>query len=267
MFLENGFNDFISKPIDIKRLDTVLNQWIRNKQNGEAMKDAEDRAPEPAQEAAKIDAGGAWLLDHPVEGIDFAAALGLYGNSGAAYIPILKSFVSHTPQLLEKMEKDLEGAPGGYLIAVHGLKGTCKAIGAAETGALAGELESAMREGKTALVRSRNGALTAGVRGLTEGLQKILAEWETSRPGGEKETQAAPDGELLRRLAEAAAALDPDETERILEKLEQYRYEAGEEFIRRLREQAENFDYDAMRQDLETLPDAGTPPIAPPRNT
>ncbi|MDR3116055.1 MAG: response regulator [Treponema sp.] len=38
IFLENGFNDFISKPIDIKRLDTVLNRWIRDKQNGETLK-------------------------------------------------------------------------------------------------------------------------------------------------------------------------------------------------------------------------------------
>jgi PAS domain S-box-containing protein len=252
MFLENGFNDFISKPIDIKRLDTVLNQWIRNKQNDETLKDAEGRAPEPARETAKSDTEGTWLLNHPVEGINFAAALGLYGNSGTSYIPILKSFVSHTPQLLEKMEKDLERSPADYLIEVHGLKGTCNAIGAVEAGALARELESAMREGETALVRSRNGELIVKARRLTEGLQKILAEWEAGRPGGEKETQAAPDGELLRKLAEAAAALDSQQADRILEELERYRYEAGEELIRRLREQAENFDYDAMCRQLET---------------
>ncbi|MDR1686661.1 MAG: transporter substrate-binding domain-containing protein [Desulfovibrio sp.] len=28
MFLENGFNDFLSKPVDVDRLDTVLRQWI-----------------------------------------------------------------------------------------------------------------------------------------------------------------------------------------------------------------------------------------------
>jgi signal transduction histidine kinase/CheY-like chemotaxis protein len=31
MFLENGFNDFISKPIDTKMLDMALNRWIRDK--------------------------------------------------------------------------------------------------------------------------------------------------------------------------------------------------------------------------------------------
>ncbi|MDR3146750.1 MAG: response regulator, partial [Treponema sp.] len=33
MFLVNGFNDFISKPIDIKMLDAVLNHWIKDKQS------------------------------------------------------------------------------------------------------------------------------------------------------------------------------------------------------------------------------------------
>jgi len=32
MFLENGFDDFISKPVDIRQLDSVLNAFIRDKQ-------------------------------------------------------------------------------------------------------------------------------------------------------------------------------------------------------------------------------------------
>jgi CheY-like chemotaxis protein len=28
MFMENGFNDFLSKPIDTVKLDAVLERWI-----------------------------------------------------------------------------------------------------------------------------------------------------------------------------------------------------------------------------------------------
>ena len=28
MFIENGFNDFLSKPIDVSKLDEILNRWI-----------------------------------------------------------------------------------------------------------------------------------------------------------------------------------------------------------------------------------------------
>jgi hypothetical protein len=34
MFLSNGFDGFISKPIDIFQLDAALNRWIRDKHKG-----------------------------------------------------------------------------------------------------------------------------------------------------------------------------------------------------------------------------------------
>jgi signal transduction histidine kinase/DNA-binding response OmpR family regulator/HPt (histidine-containing phosphotransfer) domain-containing protein len=40
MFLNNGFNDFISKPIDIRQLNTVLNKLIRDKQPPEVLEQA-----------------------------------------------------------------------------------------------------------------------------------------------------------------------------------------------------------------------------------
>jgi signal transduction histidine kinase/FixJ family two-component response regulator/HPt (histidine-containing phosphotransfer) domain-containing protein len=256
MFLENGFNDFISKPIDIKRLDTVLNQWIRDKQNEETLKEAESRAMERPEEPSpprESDLEGKWLLEHPVDGIDFASVLLLYGNSGAAYMPIIKSFVAHTPQLLEKMRKDLETSPADYLIEVHGLKGTCNAIGAIETGALARELELGMKDEKLEMVKSRNDELMERAGRLTEGLQKLLAQWELSRLTEHKERRGEPDRALLRRLSEAAASFNSNETEELLGELEQYRYERGGDFIQWLREQAENFDYDAMHNRLEEL--------------
>jgi CheY-like chemotaxis protein len=39
MFLSNGFDDFISKPIDVDRMDEALNKWIRNRH---------ETAPSPA---------------------------------------------------------------------------------------------------------------------------------------------------------------------------------------------------------------------------
>ncbi|MDR2143166.1 MAG: response regulator [Treponema sp.] len=256
MFLEKGFNDFIPKPIDIKRLDTALNHWIKDKQNEETLREAENQVMERARElnaSPENDAEGKWLLEHPVEGIDFTAALILYGNKGGAYMPILKSFVSHTPPLLEKMNKDLETSPSDYLIEVHGLKGTCNAIGAAETGALARELEFGMKEGNIKMVKSRNGELLEKAGKLTEELKNLLDEWEASRPGETKQRRAKPDRELLRRLSEATAAFNSNETEEILGELEQYRYDSGEDLVRWLREQAENFDYDAIHERLETL--------------
>jgi len=38
MFIENGFDDFISKPIDVRQLNSILNKWVRDKHPEEAKK-------------------------------------------------------------------------------------------------------------------------------------------------------------------------------------------------------------------------------------
>ncbi|MDR0642273.1 MAG: response regulator [Treponema sp.] len=249
MFLENGFNDFISKPIDIKLLDIILNQWIRDKQSEETLRAAENRNSGAAGEDEE---GDRWFLDHPVEGIDFAAMQKLYGG-GDAIASMLKSFVTHTPPLLEKMAAHLELSPPDYTIEVHGLKGTCGAICAEESASLARELERTAKEGNFDTVRSRHGELEDKLRSLLDKLAALLAEWDGRRPAGEK--KAEPDRELLSRLSAAAGEFNSNEVEEILGELERYRYETGEELITRLREQAAAFDYDAMDRHLEEFLD------------
>jgi HPt (histidine-containing phosphotransfer) domain-containing protein len=255
MFLESGFTDFISKPIDIKQLNLVLNRWIRDKQSEATLKDAECQNSRRLEAVGRLggeqlDPEAEWLLAHPIGGIDFAAALGLYGGSGAAYLPILKSFVAHTPLSLEQMEAGLASSSQDYTIEVHGLKGTCKAIGAVKTAELAQELELASKEGDFGLARQKHGTLRRQVLELTEGLKALLEEWEAGRPGEEKEQRAEPDRALLSRLSAAAGEFNASLIEEILGELELGRYERGQEFIERLREQAGNFEYEAMREGL-----------------
>jgi CheY-like chemotaxis protein len=256
MFLESGFNDFISKPVDIKRLDMVLNRWILDTQGEETLRDAENRARERAvRERDPGAAGGTgdesrWLLEHPVNGVDVGAALVLYGG-GAALIPVFSSFVTHTPGLIAGMDGHLASSLAEYAVEVHGLKGALNAICAAGTAELAKELEFASKEGDGDVVRSGHGELRRQALELTEGLRGLLEEWEASRPEGAKEWRAAPEREHLVRLSAATGSFNFNETEEALRKLERYRYEKDGKLVTWLREQAENFDYDAMHQRLE----------------
>jgi signal transduction histidine kinase/DNA-binding response OmpR family regulator/HPt (histidine-containing phosphotransfer) domain-containing protein len=261
MFLNSGFTDFISKPIDIYQLDMVLNSRIRDRQDNAVLKDAENRdrgRPETdgGFNRARVDPEGEWLLKRSLGGIDFAAALTLYGGSGTAYIPILKSFITHTPLLLEKMDTHLEMSPADYAIEVHGLKGTCNAVGAVETGALARELERASKEGNVDLVRGKHGTLRKQALELTERLKALLDEWDAGRTA-EGEQRAGPERALLARLSSSAAEFNANAVEEILGELERYHYREGQEFVEWLREQAENFDYHAMHKRLEEF--LGTP--------
>jgi HPt (histidine-containing phosphotransfer) domain-containing protein len=260
MFLNSGFTDFISKPIDIYQLDMVLNRWIRDKQSEETLKDAEKRNLERREAGGgfiegQLDAEGEWLLEHPAEGIDFASGLALYGNNGAAYLPILRSFITNTPGLLEKMDGHVESSLPDYAIEVHGLKGTCNAIGAKGTAEAARELEFAAKEGNIGLVRRKHGALRREALELTGRLTVLLEEWDAGRAEEEKERRAEPERALLVRLLAAAGEFNSNAAEDVLGDLKRYRYERGEELIEWLWEQAENFDYEAMRKRLEEFLD------------
>jgi signal transduction histidine kinase/DNA-binding response OmpR family regulator len=54
MFREKGFDDFISKPIDIRRLNTSLNRFVRNEKKAAEYKGAVNIPPEPADISQKL---------------------------------------------------------------------------------------------------------------------------------------------------------------------------------------------------------------------
>jgi signal transduction histidine kinase/CheY-like chemotaxis protein len=266
MFLENGFNDFIAKPVDIKRLDIVLNQWVRDTQSEETLREAEIHARERAETQGQDESGrdgmeasneSRWFLVHPVDGVDFAAALQLYGGSGAALLPILKSFVTHTPPLIEKMNVHFETSLPDYAIEVHGLKGACNAVCAFAAAELARELEFAAKEGRGDFVKARHGELRRRALELTERLKVMLEGWEAHLPVVEMERRSEPARELLVRLSAAAGGFQSNDLEKILKELEQYRYERGGDLVHWLRKQADNFDYEAIYSRLEEFLDNG----------
>ncbi|MDR3230372.1 MAG: response regulator, partial [Synergistaceae bacterium] len=85
MFLANGFNAFISKPIDLMQLDTVLNRWIRDRQSpadGEENPAGMDLSaashPPEGECSMEMDVG----KEH-IEGVDLVAGLEIYGTAAS----------------------------------------------------------------------------------------------------------------------------------------------------------------------------------------
>jgi CheY-like chemotaxis protein/HPt (histidine-containing phosphotransfer) domain-containing protein len=257
LFLNSGFNDYISKPIDIKQLDMALNKWVRDKQSEETLKQADEEARKQEQEKADIpEAAGSddrLFFEQPIRGIDLEAAGSLYGNSVATYMPVLKSFVTHTPVLLKEISALIEEDLPQYAIKVHGLKGSCGTVCAPRAAELARGLETAAKAGDLDFVRAHHGEMEQSVRDLTEELTVRLVEWEADRAERPGEQKPAPDRDLLRRLAAASSEYRTNEIEEILGVLGQFRYEAGGELVEWLREQADHFNYEAIKNRLESF--------------
>lgn len=134
-FLSSGFNDYISKPIRLDKLDDILRAWI----------------PEDKQKAPALPPG-ALLSEHIPEdlqglpGIDVAQGMS-YCGTGKAYRKTLFLFREQIPGRLRRIRQAWEEARWeDYVIEVHSLKSAARWIGAMDLGDQAEALEMAGRE-------------------------------------------------------------------------------------------------------------------------
>jgi signal transduction histidine kinase/CheY-like chemotaxis protein/HPt (histidine-containing phosphotransfer) domain-containing protein len=250
MFLSNGFNAFLSKPIDIMRLDTILNQWVRGKQTEESLREAEKLRGEAA--VMEVEELAPMVFDgFTIEGIDLEEGIARYGKK-ETYLSILQSYVAHTPELLEKLRfLSRENLPQ-YAVTVHGIKGSSYGISAMDIGRQAEKLEHEAKAGNYDEVNGENAAFIEKAETLLTKLRDLLRM--TEEQGSEKKKAPAPDSLLLEKLLDASRRFKPALMEEVLSEIEQWEYDSGGELVTWLREQLDNLEYDAIRKRLESPP-------------
>jgi signal transduction histidine kinase/DNA-binding response OmpR family regulator len=126
MFLSNGFDDFISKPIDIRQLNMVLNKLIRDKQLPEVIESARMMAHNKAAE----DVSG------PVIDTELAR---IFIRDAEKAIKVLETVCSKHNAL---GDDDLQL----YVINIHAMKSALANIGEENLSLLAKRLEAAGRD-------------------------------------------------------------------------------------------------------------------------
>jgi CheY-like chemotaxis protein len=116
IFLQNGFNDFIAKPIDIRQLNNVLNRLVRDKKPPEVIEEARRQSiTKPADET----------------GLDAM---------------IISSFIRDARKALSVLQ-DPEADMQRFTITAHGMKSALANIGETTLSARAKELEFAGQAG------------------------------------------------------------------------------------------------------------------------
>jgi signal transduction histidine kinase/CheY-like chemotaxis protein len=231
MFLSNGFNDYLSKPIELLKLDDVLETWIP----------VEKQMPK----TDIIEEEDILADSFFVEGVNIRAGNARYQKKG--YLEVLRSYCIHTPALLEKLRHYKN--EDEYIVTVHGLKGSSAGICADAVTKQAAALEQAARKKDARFIELNNDLFIMDVEKLLEKLREFLAT--VTEQESEKTVSSRPDPVLLQELAEASKHYKANIMEEILDKLETYRYESGGELVQWLREQMDNLEYDAIQKRLE----------------
>jgi PAS domain S-box-containing protein len=252
LFLENGFQAFLTKPIDVVRLDAVLRQYVRNKQRPETIREAEGNQP-GAGTGHDHDAILKSLLEKTrISGVDMAAGMKRFNDVPTIYMDVVKSFVQNTPKFLTALRNVTESTLAGYAVTVHGVKGSCYGIGADEAGRMAEALEISAKSGDFARVMAGNETFIGKVEALLAQLDALCrsADGVSEEADSGKNTLPSPDRPLLAKMLEASQDYDIDAMQGVMEQLEQYRYESGGELIPWLKERLVNFEYDEISEKL-----------------
>jgi PAS domain S-box-containing protein len=230
MFREHDFQAFLSKPIDMMELDIVIKKWVRD--------DSRDDVPvliEP------IFGGSAVQIAIDIPGMDTKKGLSLYAGDTNVYLALLRSYVTNTPALLDKLRIVSEKTLPKYNVSVHGLKGSSAGIGAETIREAALELEKISKEGNLQGVWALNGKLIADTKIIVANIKAWLEQYDASKE--KKPVLKAPDRELVKQLRQSCENYDIKGADKVMSVLESADYEESADLITWVRDRIENSDF------------------------
>ncbi|MBE5907013.1 MAG: response regulator, partial [Lachnospiraceae bacterium] len=135
MFLENGMDDYISKPIEIRHLEDILHKWIPKDRQRSIVRKEEPKVEKKEKK------------NSPYKHFDLEKGIDAVGGDPAVFYDILELIVDESEEkaalirnLYEK--KDYKN----YIIEVHGLKSAMAGICVEDLSALAKQHEFAGKD-------------------------------------------------------------------------------------------------------------------------
>jgi signal transduction histidine kinase/CheY-like chemotaxis protein len=239
MFLSKGFNDYLAKPIEISKLNALIEKWIP----------PERRIKTTGESRSETGVSTGIFNGKHLAGINIPGGLDRY-QSDRAYLDILRSYADSMPGFLEVLRDVTPENLEIYAITVHGIKGASYQICADEAGKEAEVLEYAAKAGNWEKIKKGNGVFIETMEKLLAVLQDFLTQVEEKK---DKPPLPAPDRELLAGLMAACKEYNITMMEDLLRELEKYSYESGEDLIVWLRRRIDDLDYEAIQERLDRL--------------
>ena len=161
-YIKSGFDDYLSKPIEVKSLESILGKYLPPEKVSYKSrieeKTPENSAPNSETTVPTNDAELYRLLESC--GIDTKLGLNYCGNDDSFYKEILRGYLDSSEMRMNELNNALSaGDINTYAIKVHALKSTSRTIGAAALSETAAELEKAANEDDIGFVKGKHDEL------------------------------------------------------------------------------------------------------------
>jgi PAS domain S-box-containing protein len=204
MFLKNGFDDFLPKPIEISKLDEIVTKWIPG-----------EKKEYPGEWAGKTSAAKNPMspeISLIIEGVDTRRGIAMTGGSEKGYRDILSVLYTDIRNRIPDFEK-LAGIPektpltleefSAFTIQAHALKSALASIGAFTVSRTAFALETASRDMDRPFIMENLPAFILELKALAEKIKAVvIPPGESRRKTGTENTAS-----LLPVLKELRQAL------------------------------------------------------------
>ncbi|GHV18733.1 hypothetical protein AGMMS49959_01330 [Planctomycetales bacterium] len=204
MFLSNGMNDFLSKPIEMEKLHAILSQWIKPEkqlqsdasapEKSDSSRSASSRNASARGYSSRDDSsrsgerrndGACIMLSErrlpAVKGIDAVLGLARVGGEREAYLLALDFYRQDTRSNVEALK--LHHRAGDYknfTIQMHALQSAAASIGAPVLSERATALENAGREGKKEFIAAHLGIFMTEIDAVLTELDAFFEESPTN---------------------------------------------------------------------------------------
>lgn len=250
MFLSEGFQDFVAKPVEVSTLERVLKKFIPderiiNKTDKELAAEAEAAA------GSNNNAGGST--------IDIQTGVNYSGGIYEDYIDVIRLYYKSGLEKKKQMQELFEaGEWNDYTIMVHALKSTSLGIGAKQLSEMAKEQEKAGKESNIEYLLANHNRLMEAYGNVLDEIASNKEFMPESAGNGERRLNEIDKNLLMERLGRLSEALDTFEEDAVIpviNDLSLYSYK-GESLKGRLEEIAglvEAFDFCGAAGALEEL--------------
>ena len=240
MFLREGLDDFVAKPIELRIIVSKLKQWLP----AEKIQKLYQQQPKTNE----TEAASEEVLK--IEGLDTESALRLLGSQ-KLYWSVLRDYyrvIEKKTRLIEGLERkeDLHN----YTIEVHALKSASRQIGAAALADKAAEMEKAGNAQDLLSIHRETPQMLAMYSDYSRILQPYFPD-EVQTDTSKAEATADIVCAAFANLRVALDNLDMEQMEEVVRQMEQYRYiDWQQELFEQLRSAIDDIDVDACESIL-----------------
>ena len=277
MFLREGFDEFISKPVEEQELKRVFRKmlpkesvqyiqeedWNQEEDTAEPVIDSE---PEVVAEPVDIqdintetEQSKSAVERLKAKGFHIESGLRYCGNDEAFYEEVVAKFAQDAPRKRADIETAFEKRDlKDYGILTHALKSASRMIGADDLSLMAKDAEDASKNEDIVYVEEHHASLLEKYRETVRCIQDVfgLTEEETQEEAV-TENEVAED-ELLRQIKELIESLETFEAEKakaLLADMNDFTYhgESLRSLLQEIDQDVENFELDAAAEKAKTF--------------